>query len=309
MLVRLRTGWALAFAQLQLRLKDGTIGGGGAVMLATIVAGATLVLAGGTVIDGYGNDPIPDGIVVIEGDRILAVGGVGPGRHPGGRGSRLDRGHDRAAGPVGHAGGPDAPRPRRLRALERDLRAARRARRDADRGAPAARGGRDERARRRGAARGRGPRARPGARADHRRARPLRLRPCARASSRRRARATGSGKSAARPTCAPRYSASRMRVSTTCCSRTSRCGRPRRLEAVGLGSAHPRTAGARLAEQAGRRRARRGRAVRRLPRHRHGRGAVPGRDDAGGHRPAHAGGRTADRLDARDLGACSTSSR
>jgi hypothetical protein len=25
MLVRLRTGWALAFAQLQLRLKDGTI--------------------------------------------------------------------------------------------------------------------------------------------------------------------------------------------------------------------------------------------------------------------------------------------
>ena len=27
MLVRLRTGWALAFAQLQLRLKDGTIGG------------------------------------------------------------------------------------------------------------------------------------------------------------------------------------------------------------------------------------------------------------------------------------------
>jgi len=47
------------------------------VILQAIVAGATLVLAGGTVIDGYGNDPIPDGIVVIEGDRILAVGGVG----------------------------------------------------------------------------------------------------------------------------------------------------------------------------------------------------------------------------------------
>ena len=47
------------------------------MILATIVAGATLVLTGGTVIDGYGNDPIPDGIVVIEGDRILAVGGVG----------------------------------------------------------------------------------------------------------------------------------------------------------------------------------------------------------------------------------------
>ena len=39
--------------------------------------GAALVLAGGTVIDGYGNPPIPDGIIVIEGDRILAVGGVG----------------------------------------------------------------------------------------------------------------------------------------------------------------------------------------------------------------------------------------
>ena len=47
------------------------------MMLAAVVAGAALVLAGGTVVDGYGNDPIPDGIVVIEGDRILAVGGVG----------------------------------------------------------------------------------------------------------------------------------------------------------------------------------------------------------------------------------------
>ena len=45
--------------------------------LTLIVAGATLVLAGGTVIDGYGNEPIPDGIVVVEGDRILAVGGAG----------------------------------------------------------------------------------------------------------------------------------------------------------------------------------------------------------------------------------------
>ena len=35
------------------------------------------MLSGGTVIDGYGNAPIPDGIVVIEGDRILAVGGAG----------------------------------------------------------------------------------------------------------------------------------------------------------------------------------------------------------------------------------------
>ena len=46
-------------------------------MLATVLAGAALVLSGGTVIDGYGNAPILDGIVVIEGDRILAVGGPG----------------------------------------------------------------------------------------------------------------------------------------------------------------------------------------------------------------------------------------
>ncbi len=45
--------------------------------IASIVAGAALVLAGGTVIDGYGDAPIPDGIIVIEGDRILAVGGAG----------------------------------------------------------------------------------------------------------------------------------------------------------------------------------------------------------------------------------------
>jgi imidazolonepropionase-like amidohydrolase len=46
-------------------------------MFSLIVAGTTLVLAGGTVIDGYGNAPIPDGVVVIENDRILAVGGAG----------------------------------------------------------------------------------------------------------------------------------------------------------------------------------------------------------------------------------------
>jgi cytosine/adenosine deaminase-related metal-dependent hydrolase len=42
-----------------------------------VLAGAALVLSGGTVIDGYGNAPLPDGIIVIEGDRILAVGGAG----------------------------------------------------------------------------------------------------------------------------------------------------------------------------------------------------------------------------------------
>jgi cytosine/adenosine deaminase-related metal-dependent hydrolase len=38
---------------------------------------ATLVLSGGTVIDGYGNAPIRNGVVVIENDRIVAVGGRG----------------------------------------------------------------------------------------------------------------------------------------------------------------------------------------------------------------------------------------
>jgi imidazolonepropionase-like amidohydrolase len=46
-------------------------------VIGSLVAAAALVLAGGTVIDGYGNAPIPDGVVVIEGDRILAVGSVG----------------------------------------------------------------------------------------------------------------------------------------------------------------------------------------------------------------------------------------
>ncbi len=38
---------------------------------------ASLVLSGGTVIDGYGNPPIPDGVVIIDGERIVAVGGKG----------------------------------------------------------------------------------------------------------------------------------------------------------------------------------------------------------------------------------------
>ncbi len=48
-----------------------------AFLPAAAAQAAAIVLAGGTVIDGYGNAPIPDGIVVIENDRILAVGGVG----------------------------------------------------------------------------------------------------------------------------------------------------------------------------------------------------------------------------------------
>ena len=45
--------------------------------LTGVANAATLVLSGGTVIDGYGNPPIADGVVVIEGDRITAVGGSG----------------------------------------------------------------------------------------------------------------------------------------------------------------------------------------------------------------------------------------
>ena len=39
-------------------------------------ADRALVLAGGTVIDGYGNPPLRNGVVVIEGERITAVGTV-----------------------------------------------------------------------------------------------------------------------------------------------------------------------------------------------------------------------------------------
>ena len=49
-----------------------------AAFFASLAANAaTLVLSGGTVIDGYGNAPIANGVVVIENDRIVAVGGRG----------------------------------------------------------------------------------------------------------------------------------------------------------------------------------------------------------------------------------------
>ncbi|MFZ2507437.1 MAG: amidohydrolase family protein [Steroidobacteraceae bacterium] len=43
--------------------------------MATAAQAATIVLSGGTVIDGYGTPPIADGVVVIDNDRILSVGG------------------------------------------------------------------------------------------------------------------------------------------------------------------------------------------------------------------------------------------
>lgn len=52
-----------------------TLAGIAGCLAALSAQAAALVLSGGTVIDGYGNPPIANGVVVIEGDRILAVGG------------------------------------------------------------------------------------------------------------------------------------------------------------------------------------------------------------------------------------------
>jgi imidazolonepropionase-like amidohydrolase len=41
------------------------------------VAERSLVLTGGTIIDGYGNPPLHNGVIIVEGERISAVGTVG----------------------------------------------------------------------------------------------------------------------------------------------------------------------------------------------------------------------------------------
>lgn len=46
-------------------------------VLAAAASAESIVLSGGTVVDGYGGPPIANGVVVIEGERILAVGGRG----------------------------------------------------------------------------------------------------------------------------------------------------------------------------------------------------------------------------------------
>lgn len=46
-------------------------------LLGAPAAADTIVLTGGTVIDGYGGPPIANGVVVIDGERIVAVGGRG----------------------------------------------------------------------------------------------------------------------------------------------------------------------------------------------------------------------------------------
>lgn len=48
-----------------------------ACSVAAAAGAATLVLSGGMIIDGYGNPPIADGVIVIEDERIVAVGGRG----------------------------------------------------------------------------------------------------------------------------------------------------------------------------------------------------------------------------------------
>jgi imidazolonepropionase-like amidohydrolase len=45
--------------------------------LAASAAGRPMALVGGTVIDGYGNPPFRNGVIIIEGERIAAVGTLG----------------------------------------------------------------------------------------------------------------------------------------------------------------------------------------------------------------------------------------
>ena len=82
---------------------------------------ATLALVGGQVIDGYEGAPIHDGVVLIAGDRIVAVGPRGEVTVPPGTTIIDTEGHERPARPHGHARPPHAARPRRLRALGQDV--------------------------------------------------------------------------------------------------------------------------------------------------------------------------------------------
>ena len=43
-------------------------------LITALVQGQVKALVGGTSIDGYGNAPIPDSVILIEGDVITAVG-------------------------------------------------------------------------------------------------------------------------------------------------------------------------------------------------------------------------------------------
>ena len=43
-------------------------------LVSALAQGQVKALVGGTAIDGYGNAPIPDSVILIEGDIITAVG-------------------------------------------------------------------------------------------------------------------------------------------------------------------------------------------------------------------------------------------
>ena len=48
----------------------------------TLSGRGLIVLEGGTLIDGSGSAPIPNTVVVLQGDRILRVGQVGDFQYP-----------------------------------------------------------------------------------------------------------------------------------------------------------------------------------------------------------------------------------
>ena len=60
-------------------------------------------LVGGTLIDGYGSKPIFNSVILVEGERIRAVGQVGTLAIPKGAEIISTEGHVGLAGPVGHA--------------------------------------------------------------------------------------------------------------------------------------------------------------------------------------------------------------
>src|ERR1700738_3161060 len=64
-------------------------------------------LVGGTLIDGYGSKPIRNSVIIVEGERIKAVGQVGSLAIPNGAEGHLNRRHVRFARALGHARSPD----------------------------------------------------------------------------------------------------------------------------------------------------------------------------------------------------------
>ena len=78
-------------------------------------------LVGGTLIDGFGGRPIRNSVILIDGERITAVGVQGALAIPAGAEVISTDGMSVLPGPVGHARAPDAQRPQRLRALGQDL--------------------------------------------------------------------------------------------------------------------------------------------------------------------------------------------